>query len=117
MMAHVTLKLLLYCRGKSLFCSEKKDFPLHKAVFDGDLHLISRLITCKHEGILFVDKNEIDLCGNSPLVLAIRLRNMDAVKILTDLHCSSKLSPLPNILNGFELSKAIKDRRMIELLL
>ena len=79
--------------------------------------LHSRLITCKHEGILFVDKNEIDLCGNSPLVLAIRLRNMDAVKILTDLHCSSKLSPLPNILNGFELSKAIKDRRMIELLL
>ena len=91
MSSYIILKLLLFCRGKALFASDKREFPLHKAVFEGNLPMISRLITCKHEGLFFVDKNEIDVCGNSPLVLAIRLRNLDAVKILTDLHCSSKL--------------------------
>ena len=67
--------------------------------------------------MIFVDKNEIDSCGNTPLVLAIKLQNTDAVKILTDLHCSAKLTPLPNILSGFELAKALKDRKLVELLM
>ena len=95
MIAYMTTKLLLYCRGRALFCSEKKTFPLHKAVFEANLPMISRLISCKQEGILFIDKNEIDVCGNNALVLAVRLRNIDAVKILTDLYCSAKLNPFP----------------------
>jgi len=95
MTAYLTSKLLLHCRGKALFYSDRKSFILHKAVFEGNLPMISRLISCKQEGTLFVDKNEIDSSGNSPLVLAIRLRNIDAVKILTDLYCSSKLNPFP----------------------
>lgn len=95
MTAYLAAKLLLHCRGKALFCSESKSFILHKAVYEGNLPMISRLISCRHEGTLFVEKNEIDLCGNSPLVIAIRLRNIDAVKILTDLYCSAKLNPFP----------------------
>ena len=91
LIANVALKLLLFCKGKALYVDSKKNFPLHVAVFEGNLQVISRLISCKHEGILFCDKNEIDPCGNSPLVLAIRRRNIDAVKILTDLFCSPKL--------------------------
>lgn len=117
MSAFIALKLLLVCRGRALFCSEKKSFPLHKAVFDGNLPLISRLVNCKQDGVIFVDKNEIDICGNTPLVLAIKLQNTDAVKILTDLHCSAKLTPLPSIISGFELAKALKDRKLVELLM
>ena len=109
--------MLLTCRGKALFCSEKKQFILHKAVFEGNLPLISRLITCKQDGVIFVDKNEIDSCGNSPLVLAIKLQNTDVVKILTDLHCSAKLNPLPTIMSGFELAKVLKDRKLVEILM
>ncbi len=95
MIAYLTVRLLLYCRGRALFNSEQKSFPLHKAVFEGNLPMISRLISGKQEGILFVDKNEIDACGNSALVLAVRLKNIDAVKILADLYCSAKLNPFP----------------------
>ena len=73
MAAFISLKLLLVCRGRGLYCSEKKIFPLHKAVFEGNLPLISRLVNCKQDGVIFADKNEIDSCGNTPLVLAIKL--------------------------------------------
>ena len=67
--------------------------------------LVSRLANCTQEGIIYCDKNEIDRCGNTPLALAIKMKNFDAVKVLTDLYCSSKLNPLPEILSGFELAK------------
>ena len=79
MTAYLAFKLLLNCRGKALYSSAQTSFPLHKAIFEGKLASISRLIACREEGTLFVDKNEIDLCGNSPLVLAVRLRNIDAI--------------------------------------
>jgi len=79
--------------------------------------MISRLINCKQDGVIFVDKNEIDSCGNSPLVLAIRLKNIDAVKILTDLYCSAKLNPFPQVLSAFEIAKTMKDRKIVEILM
>lgn len=117
MTAYLVTKLLLHCRGRALFCSERRSYPLHKAVFEGNLPLISRLISCKQDGVLFVDKNEIDPCGNSALTLAIRLRNIDAVKILTDLYCSAKLNPFPQVLSPLEMAKTIKDRKIVEVLM
>ena len=117
MTAYLATKLLFDCRGKAIFTSERKSFPLHKAVFEGNLPMLSRLINCKQDGIIFVDKNEIDSCGNSPLVLAIRLKNIDAVKILTDLYCSAKLHPFPQVLSAFEIAKTIKDRKIVEILM
>ena len=60
MIAFLATKLLFYCRGKAFYTSERKSFPLHRAVFEGNLPMLSRLVTCKQEGILFVEKNEID---------------------------------------------------------
>jgi ankyrin repeat protein len=109
--------LLLHCHGRALFCNNKRSYELHKAVFDGNLHLISKLAKGSHDGKIYCDKNEIDSCGNTPLMLAIKLKKPDAVKVLTDLHCSSKLNPLPEILSAFELAKVQKDRELIEILM
>lgn len=98
--------LLLYCHGKGLFCTSKRNYSLHRAVFDGNLPMVSRLINCQCEGVLYCDKNELDSCGNTPLMLAIKLRNRDAVKILTDMFCSAKLNPIREIFSGFDLAKA-----------
>lgn len=100
-----------------MFCNNKRSYELHKAVFDGNLHLISKLVKGSHDGKIYCDKNEIDSCGNTPLMLAIKLKKPDAVKVLTDLHCSSKLNPLPEILSAFELAKIQKDRELIEILM
>jgi hypothetical protein len=88
--------MILFCKGRELFDASKTDFPLHKAVFENNLPLISRLINCSHDSIFYVNKNEIDLCGNSPLTLAVKLGFIDAVKVLSDLFTCPKLKALPN---------------------
>jgi len=50
-------------------------------------------------------------------MLAIKLKNLDAVKILTDLYCSCKLNPIRELFSGFDLAKAQKDRSLIEILM
>lgn len=99
--ANVCFSLLLFCHGKGLYSTGKKQYPLHRAVFDGNLPLASRLVSCQHDGVIYCDKNELDSCGNTPLTLAIKQRNLDAVKILTDLFCSAKLNPIKEIFSGF----------------
>ena len=70
--ANVCFSLLLYCHGKGLYSTGKKQYPLHRAVFDGNLPLASRLVSCQHDGVIYCDKNELDSCGNTPLTLAIK---------------------------------------------
>lgn len=115
--ANVCFTLLLFCHGKALFSTGKKHYPLHRAVFDGNLSMVSRIVGCQYEGVIYCDKNELDSCGNTPLMLAIKMKNIDAVKILTDLFCSAKLNPIREIFSGFELAKAQKDRVLIEILM
>lgn len=79
--------------------------------------MVSRLVGCQYEGVIYCDKNELDSSGNTPLMLAIKMKNIDAVKILTDLFCSAKLNPIREIFSGFELAKAQKDRVLIEILM
>lgn len=90
------LKIELYCKGRALLDFSRTEFPLHKAVFENNLPLISRLINCVHEGTFFQDKNELDICGNSALVLAVKLGYVDCVKVLSDLYACPKLKSLQN---------------------
>ena len=74
----------------------RTEYMLHQAVFDNNLPLISRLIKCSHEGMFYAEKNEIDSGGNTPLILAVKLGNVDAVKVLTDLFTCPKLKSFNN---------------------
>jgi hypothetical protein len=65
-------------------------------VFENNLPLISRLIKCTHDGVFYAEKNEIDGAGNTPLILAVKLGNVDAVKVLTDLFTCPKLKSFNN---------------------
>jgi ankyrin repeat protein len=90
------LKVDLYCRGRSIFDSGRQEYTLHKAVFENNLPLISRLIKCTHDGVFYTEKNELDSGGNTPLILAVKLGNVDAVKVLTDLFTCPKLKSFIN---------------------
>jgi hypothetical protein len=93
---YLYLKVRLFCKGRELFDSSKQDFPLHRAVFENNLPMISRLINCTHDSVFYVNKNELDSCGNTPLILAVKLGYIDAVKVLSDLFTCPKLKSLQN---------------------
>ena len=88
--------LVLFCKGRELFHCSRQDYPLHQAVFENNLPMINRLIKCTHDGVFYVNKNELDCCGNSPLTLAVKLANMDAIKVLSDLFTCPKLKAIPS---------------------
>lgn len=96
MCTYFYLKVEMFCRGRGIFDGNKKEFPLHKAVFEKNLPLISRLVKCQVEGVFFQEKNELDSCGNTPLVLAVKLGHIDCIKILCDLYSCPKLKSLSN---------------------
>lgn len=68
---------------------------LHRAVFESDLPALSRLVNCQSESVLYTEKNILDEQNNTPLILAVKLLNIDAIKVLTDLYCSAKINPTP----------------------
>ena len=90
------IKIELYCRGRGLYDQAQREHQLHKAVFESNLPLISRLIKCTHDGVFFADKNELDPCGNTPLILAVKLGNIDTVKVLCDLFTCPKMKSFSN---------------------
>jgi len=96
MQAYLGLKLELYAIGRCLFNPHKTDYPLHKAVFENNLPMISRLVNGQCEGIFHCQKNEIDPCGHTPLMLAVKLGYLDSVKVLCDLFACPKLRSYPS---------------------
>ena len=54
---------------------------------------------------------------NAYELIAQRRLPIDAVKILTDLYCSAKLNPFPQVLSALEIAKTIKDRKIVEILM
>lgn len=94
MNSYFYLKIELFCRGRALLDLSKRDYPLHKAVFENNLPLISRLVKATCDNIFYSDKNELDACGHTPLVLAVKLGYIDTIKVLCDLFACPKLKSL-----------------------
>lgn len=57
---HFHIKIEMFCRGRKLYDGSKTDFLLHRAVFENNLPLISRLIKGTHDGVFYTEKNELD---------------------------------------------------------
>lgn len=68
-------------------------------------------------GIFYSEKNQLDPCGNTPLILAVKLGNIDAVKILTDMYTCPKLRPLQDLMNAREVAIAMKHQQILKILI
>ena len=90
--------------------------------------LISRLIHGTQDGIFYAEKNELDPCGNTPLMLAVKLSNIDAVKVLCDLFTCPKMKsfqnckPLHRVIMvivpcALDIASAMKNKEIIKILL
>lgn len=74
--------------------NQYKIYPIHQAIFENNLRHLSKLLKLEVDGMFYNEKNQIDTCGNTPLMLAVKLGSLDAVKILTDVYTDPKLRPL-----------------------
>ena len=83
-------------------------FPIHEAIFKSNLRELSKLLKLEIEGVFYTCKNQLDPCGNTPLMLAVKLGNIDAVKILSDMYTCPKLRPLNDLMNAKEIAVAMK---------
>lgn len=50
-------------------------------------------------------------------MLAVKLQNEDAVKVMTDAHCSAKLNSMPHLPSPYELACSMKQRSILEILM
>jgi len=50
-------------------------------------------------------------------MLAIKLGNIDAVKILCDMYTCPKLRPLSELMNAKEIAIALKEQQMLKILI
>ena len=92
---------------------DPSDYPIHKAIFDGSLESIVELSYADKATLtsLKLFGQEIDPFGNTPLKLAVRIGDYDAVRVLLKSGCAdANLRPeqiFPIIKNSdstFELS-------------
>jgi ankyrin repeat domain-containing protein 13 len=107
------VKIGLRCRGRTISRSNH----LQRAVFENNLSLISRLLSTQQAGIFYIEKNELDARDNSALTLAVKLQNLDAIKILTDAYCSAKLSAAPQLPSAYELACSIQHEAILQILI
>ena len=59
----------------------------------------------------------MDPCGNTPLILACKLGNVDAVKILSDMYTCPKLRSLPELMNAKEVAMGMKHQPILKILI
>lgn len=109
----ICVKVALRCRGRSY----TRGALIQKAVFENNLSTLSKLLTSTHMSVFYCERNQLDSQDNTGLTLAVKLHNEDAVKVLTDAHCSAKLSSMSRLPSPFELACSIKNRIVLEILM
>lgn len=109
------LRLEIVSRGRFIF--EPDTFPLHQAIFQSNLRNLSKLLKLEVEGVFYTEKNQLDCCGNTPLMLAVKMGNIDAVKILSDMYTCPKLRPLQELMNAKEIAIAMKNPQILKILI
>ena len=51
------------------------------------------------------------------MMLAVKLGNIDAVKILSDMYTCPKLRPMNELMNAKEIAIAMKNRQILKILI
>ena len=105
------LKLFIY--NISIPTSTSEEFPLHKAIFEGNLPIVRRLCSRETMQLFYCNPEEQDPLGLTPLMLAIKLNRKDAVLVLTECVCNPKLRANPLLKTPME--EAISQRACVML--
>jgi ankyrin repeat protein len=110
-------RLLLLLQNLKLRGFNEEDFELHKAVYEGNLRAIRKILANEINSHLYCEINECDVNGNTPLVLAIKMNNYDAVNVLCDHEADIKHKCYDSDISPLELAVVSQNRKLLQILL
>lgn len=110
-----SLKLFIY--DISIPSLAIEEFPLHRAIFEGNLPVLRRLCSRETLQLFYCNPEEQDPLGLTPLMLAIKLGRKDAVLVLTECGCNPKLRANPLLKTPMEEAISQKAYVMLKYLL
>ena len=97
--------------------SFEEDFELHRAVYDNNLRMIRKICAQEISSHLYCEINELDPHGNTPLMLAIKLKNLDAINVLCDHDADIKHKCYEGDISPLEYASSIKNKEILKILI
>lgn len=94
--------------GYKISSYDHTDYPIHKAIIDGTLSSLLSLNDPSTQTSFRTFAQDVDPFGNTPLMLATKTLNYQAVDLLLQSgYCDYKHRPLITHRNAFEEAKLI----------
>jgi hypothetical protein len=109
------MNLIFYEIGKKNYFEE--DFELHKAVYENNLKMIRKICAMETSSHLYCEINEMDPHGNTPLMLAIKLKNLDAINVLCDHEADIKHKCYEGDISPIEYAISTKNKEILKILI
>ena len=106
-----------YIYGVSDWYSDRDTLILHSCVFTNDLYRIHKITVGDHPDILFCNIDKVDSLGNTPLMLAVKLKNHEAALVLIDHGADPKFRVGPNEVTPIEQALGLQDKAMLRILI
>jgi len=77
-----------YKKGYRICSNDIEDYPLHKAVYENSISdLIELLYNSSSGNYFYLGLEDCDPLGNTPLNLAVKIQNIEAIVILLE-YCA-----------------------------
>ncbi|OMJ82104.1 hypothetical protein SteCoe_17267 [Stentor coeruleus] len=109
--------MLRYIYGVNECSNDLKSYPLHCSVFNSDLYRIHKLCVGEDPNYMFTDIDKVDDLGNTPLMLAVKLRKHEEALVLVDHGADPKYRKTSDTLSPIELALGMQDRKMLKILI
>lgn len=116
---HSSLKdsLFRFIYGIQDFSTDRDSLILHISVLTNDLYRIHKLSVGDFPEIFYSDIDKIDALGNTPLMLAVKLRKHEAALVLIDHGADPKFRLNPNEITPIEQAIGLQDKVMLRILI
>jgi len=80
--------------GLRIASTDIEDYPLHKAVYENSItDLIELLYNSSNGNYFYLGLEDCDPLGNTPLTLAVKVKNIEAIVILIEYSADPSNTP------------------------
>ncbi|OMJ94959.1 hypothetical protein SteCoe_1821 [Stentor coeruleus] len=109
--------MLRFIYGVNEYSNDLMSYPLHYSVFNNDLYRIHKLCVGEDSDFMYTDIDKEDPLGNTPLMLAVKLRKYEGVLVLIDHGADPKYRKSQDSLSPIEQALGLQDRSMLKILI